>query len=211
MKDPYTTHRPTKLQRFRALLGAAAVALLFATAPSLVSAVEAQSTPKSLPDTLIPGSQRKPAPAFTLMDAQGQPVSLEAYRGKVVLLDFWATWCGGCKLEIPWYIAFYHQYRDRGLAPIGASMDEDGWKSVRPFLARKKDPETGGYIDMPYPVVIATSTVAKEYNITSMPVTLLIDRQGRIAVSHTGVVDRSSFESNIQILLKEPIGSPSHL
>ena len=211
MKDPYTTHRPTKLHRFRALLGAAAVALLFATAPSLVRAVEAQPTPKSLPDTLIPESERKPAPNFTLIDAQGQPVSLEAYRGKVVLLDFWATWCGGCKLEIPWYIAFYHQYRDRGFAPIGASMDDDGWKSVRPFLARKKDPETGGDIAMPYPVVIATPAMAKQYNITSMPVTLLIDRQGRIAISHTGVVDQSSFESNIQKLLKEPSGSPSHL
>jgi cytochrome c biogenesis protein CcmG/thiol:disulfide interchange protein DsbE len=128
-----------------------------------------------------------------------------------VLLDFWATWCGGCKLEIPWYIAFDRQYRDRGLAPIGASMDDDGWKSVRPFLARKKDPETGGDIAMPYPVVIATPAMAKQYNITSMPVTLLIDRQGRIAVSHTGVVDRSSFESNIQQLLKESTGSPSHL
>jgi peroxiredoxin len=205
MTQAYITHHPTKLPRLGAPLAAAALALL------LVTAAHAQSTPKSPPDKLIPASPRKPAPGFTLMDSQGKPVSLGAYRGRVVLLDFWATWCGGCKLEIPWYIAFYRQYRDRGFAPIGASMDEDGWKSVRPFLARKKDPETGGDIAMPYPVVIATPAMAKQYNITSMPVTLLIDRQGRIAISHTGVVDRSSFESNIQKLLKEPIGSPSHL
>ena len=138
MKHPYITYHPTKRH------GLGALTLLLATLPSLVIIAHAQSSPKSLPDTPIPASQRKPAPGFTLMDAQGRPVSLAAYRGKVVLLDFWATWCGGCKLEIPWYIAFYRQYRDRGLAPIGASMDDDGWKSVRPFLARKKDPETGG-------------------------------------------------------------------
>jgi hypothetical protein len=71
------------------------------------------------------------------------------------------------------------QYREHGLAAIGASMDEDGWKSVRPFLARKKDPETGGDIAMPYPVVIASPEMAKQYNITSMPVTLLIRPPGK--------------------------------
>ena len=103
----------------------------------------------------------------------------------------------------------FRQYRDRGLAPIGASMDDDGWKSVRPFLARKKDAETGGDIAMPYPVVIATPAMATQCNITSMAVTLLIDRQGRIALSYTGVVDRSSFESNR--LPREPSSSPSPL
>jgi cytochrome c biogenesis protein CcmG/thiol:disulfide interchange protein DsbE len=186
-------------RRSGTLLAALGLVLLLVM-PSL----HAQSAPKPLRDTLIAASARKPAPGFTLTDAQGQSVSLEEYRGKVVLLDFWATWCGGCKLEIPWYIEFDRQYRDHGLAAIGASMDDDGWKSVRPFLARKKDPETGGDIAMPYPVVIATPAMATQYNVTSMPVTLLIDRQGRIALSHAGVVDRSSFESNIQKLLKEP-------
>jgi cytochrome c biogenesis protein CcmG/thiol:disulfide interchange protein DsbE len=211
MKHAYVAQDLTKVSHTGASIAAAALALLLVIFPSLVRAVHAQATPKSLPDTLIPAPERKAAPGFTLIDAQGQPVSLEGYRGKVVLLDFWATWCGGCKLEIPWYIAFDREYREHGLAAVGASMDDDGWKSVRPFLARKKDPETGGDIAMPYPVVIATPEMAKQYNITSMPVTLLIDRQGRIAVSHTGVVDRKSFESNIQQLLKEPIRPSSRL
>jgi cytochrome c biogenesis protein CcmG/thiol:disulfide interchange protein DsbE len=182
---------------------AAALVMLFAMWPPLVSVMHGQTPSEPSPDTLIQAFQRKPAPDFTLTDAQNRPVSLRAYRGKVVLLDFWATWCGGCKLEIPWYIGFDREYQTRGFRAIGASMDEDGWKSVRPFLARKVDPETGGNIAMPYPVVIATPSMAKQYNITSMPVTFLIDRQGRIALSHTGVVDRKSFESNIQKLLKE--------
>jgi peroxiredoxin len=208
MKHASLTRGLTKLHRAGARLAAAALVSLLVTLPSLMGTVHAQSGPKSMPETLIPASQRKSAPGFTLVDAQGKSVSLTGDRGKVVLLDFWATWCGGCKLEIPWYIGFDHQYRDHGLAAIGASMDDDGWKSVRPFLARKIDAETGGNIAMPYPVVIATPAMAKQYNITSMPVTFLIDRQGRIALSHAGVVDRRSFENAIQELLKEPAGPP---
>jgi thiol-disulfide isomerase/thioredoxin len=136
-----------------------------------------------------------------LTDAHGKPVTLSGYRGKVVLLDFWATWCGGCKLEIPWYIEFDKKYRDQGLAAIGVSMDDDGWKAVTPFLAKKTDTETGGNIAMQYPVVIGNPQMAKMYNVTSMPMTLLIDRQGKIALSYTGVVNKNDFESDIKQLL----------
>ena len=118
---------------------------------------------------------------------------MSGYKGKVVLLDFWATWCGGCKVEIPWYVEFDQKYRDKGLAVIGVSMDEEGMKVVKPFLAQK---------NIQYPVVIGNDELAKLYNLTSMPMTLLIDRDGKIAVSHTGIVDKGSFESDIQSLLK---------
>jgi peroxiredoxin len=160
--------------------------------------VDASQSPT---DKLVPETSRKSAPAFSLADANGKPIQLSDYRGKVVLLDFWATWCGGCKLEIPWYMEFDKKYKGLGLTVIGVSMDDDGWKSVKPFLARKTDPETGGNIAMQYPVVIGSEQLAKAYNLTSMPMTLLIDRQGKIALSHTGVVNKNDFEAHILQLL----------
>ncbi|MFZ0593710.1 MAG: TlpA disulfide reductase family protein [Bryobacteraceae bacterium] len=144
-------------------------------------------------DNITPQAQRKTAPDFTLTGANGQPVTLSAYKGKVVLLDFWATWCGGCKVEIPWYIEFYKRYRSQGLAVIGVSMDEEGMKVVKPFLRQK---------GIEYPVVIGNEALAQRYDLTSMPMTLLIDRTGKIAVSHTGVVDKEGFKSHIRELLK---------
>jgi len=139
-------------------------------------------------------TQRKPAPDFSLKDANGRTVTLSAYKGKVVLLDFWATWCGGCKVEIPWYVEFDKKYRDSGLFVVGVSMDDQGMKIVKPFLAQK---------NIEYTVVIGNEALAKKYNLESMPLTLLIDRKGRIAVSHAGVVNKDDFESYIKTLLLE--------
>src|ERR1700741_713914 len=85
------------------------------------------------------------APDFVLTDSIGSNVKLSNYKGKVVLLDFWATWCGGCKVEIPWFMEFENKYQGSGLSVIGVSMDEDGWKAVKPFIEQKK---------LNYPVVI---------------------------------------------------------
>jgi peroxiredoxin len=148
---------------------------------------------KTRPDVMIPAAERKPAPDFTLIDNNGRPLTLSAYKGKVVLLDFWATWCGGCKLELPWYIAFDKQYRGRGLAVIGVSTDDEGMKIVKPFMAEKH---------ITYPVVIGSDALQRSYDLDAMPLTLLIDREGRIAVSHAGVVDRVDFEKHIQELLR---------
>jgi thiol-disulfide isomerase/thioredoxin len=84
---------------------------------------------------LQPANERKPAPEFTLQDSSGRTVQLKDYHGKVVLLDFWATWCHGCKQEIPWFSEFEKTYGAQGLAVVGVSMDEEGWKVLKPFLA----------------------------------------------------------------------------
>lgn len=139
-------------------------------------------------------TERKAAPDFTLSDADGKPIRLSAYKGKVVLLDFWATWCGGCKVEIPWYMDFQQTYRDRGLVVLGVSLDEDGWKVVRPFIAAKK---------INYPVMIGNPKVAALYGAAeALPVTLLIDKSGRIASKHVGLGKREEFQSEIEALLR---------
>lgn len=170
--------------------------------PALKVRAQATSPLPSAAQDMIPGSNRKPAPAFSLIDAKGERISLAEYKGRVVLLDFWATWCGGCKLEIPWYMQFDQEYRSQGLTVIGVAMDDEGWAKVKPFLMQKKDEETGGNTAMQYPVVLGSKTLARDYRLTSMPMTLLIDRNGKIALSHTGVVDRADFESHIRQLLR---------
>ena len=82
-------------------------------------------------------------------------------------------------------------------------MDDKGWAVVKPFLEKKRDDETGGMIAMQYPVVIGNDALGSRFGLTSMPMTLLIDKEGKIALSHTGVVDKGDFENHIRQLLQE--------
>ena len=147
-----------------------------------------------LPTQVPADNVRKTAPNFALSDSKGVAVRLSDYKGRVVLLDFWATWCHGCKTEIPWYMEFQNKYKDKGLAVIGVSMDDDGWKSVKPFVEEQK---------MNYAVVIGNEALAKLYSVDALPVTLLIDRDGKIAVSHAGMVEKDAFEKEIRALLQD--------
>ena len=146
--------------------------------------------------TVKPDKERKQAPDFTLKDANGHTVRLSDYRGKVVLLDFWATWCGPCKIEIPWFQEFERQYKDKGFAVIGVAMDEEGWNVVKPFAQ---------HMSINYRVVVGDDTIGDLYangGIDALPTTFLIDRGGRIASIHVGLSSKSDFEDDIQELLK---------
>jgi peroxiredoxin len=153
------------------------------------------AAPKATGAHLSPMNSRQAAPNFLLHDASGRPVQLSNLRGNVVLLNFWATWCGGCKVEIPWLIEFQRSFSKRGFQVLGVSFDEDGWKLVRPFIAAKH---------INYPVMIPDSRIAGLYGgVDALPVTFVIDKAGRIAAKHLGVVNKSDYQAEIEKLLSE--------
>jgi peroxiredoxin len=173
--------------RFKQAAAAAALAFLLAGC-SKFSRSPADAAVKSDKD-------RKPAPAFSLTDASGAPVSLADYHGKVVLLNFWATWCGPCQIEIPWFVEFEQKYKDRDFAVLGVSFDDDGWKSVRPYIASHK---------INYRIMIGTEKMSQLYGgVDSLPTTFIVDRQGRIAAQHVGLVDKSDYQNEILKLLDD--------
>ena len=139
-------------------------------------------------------NERKAAPEFALKDADGKTVKLSDYKGKVVLLNFWATWCGPCKIEIPWFIEFQKTYKDKGFTVIGVALDDEGWEAVKPYISDKQ---------VNYPVVTGDSVVEQKYGgIDALPTTFLIDKEGRIANTHVGLVSRKEYESDINELLQ---------
>jgi cytochrome c biogenesis protein CcmG/thiol:disulfide interchange protein DsbE len=141
---------------------------------------------------------RQPAPDFALLDASGNTVRLSALRGQVVLLNFWATWCAPCQVEIPWFVALRQQYGGVGLAGVGVAMDDDGWESVRPSIATR---------GIDYPVVVGNDPLAEDFGgVDALPTTFLIDRSGRIATVHQGLVDLATIDAEIRDLLKEATG-----
>jgi peroxiredoxin len=157
---------------------------------------EAGFGPRSVKAAVKPDKERKTAPEFSLKDSNGQTVHLADYKGKVVLLDFWATWCGPCKVEIPWFIEFEQQFKDRGFAVLGVSMDEDGWDAVKPYMEDLK---------INYRILLGNEQVSDTYGgVDSLPTTLLIDRQGKIASVHIGLaMGKEEFRNDIDRLLEK--------
>jgi cytochrome c biogenesis protein CcmG/thiol:disulfide interchange protein DsbE len=165
---------------------AAALLIAVATACSQSRPVSAATDPKT-------GKELKAAPDFSLPGPDGKMVRLSDFKGKVVLLDFWATWCGPCKIEIPWFIELQRQYKDKGFTVIGVSMDEGGWSEIRPFVEEMK---------MNYPVLLGNDDITGPFGgIEILPTTFVIDKQGRIVETHQGLVSKDEFESAIKRLL----------
>jgi cytochrome c biogenesis protein CcmG, thiol:disulfide interchange protein DsbE len=136
------------------------------------------------------------APDFSLMQLSGEPLQLSAYRGKVILLDFWATWCEPCEKEIPDFVNLQDKYGQEGLQIIAISMD-DSSDPVLDFSRRLK---------MNYLVVMGNARIGELYGgVLGLPIAFLIARDGRIYMKHIGETDISVFEKEIVALLQRKV------
>ena len=136
---------------------------------------------------------RMPAPDWELTDLNGRTTKSSDFHSKVLILDFWATWCAPCRIEIPHFVELQKQYGDKGLTVIGVSLDEQGPEVVKKFVKR---------LGVNYPIVMGNEKVVEAYGgIDAIPTTFVIDRQGRIVSRHMGYDDKTVFEKEIQSLL----------
>jgi peroxiredoxin len=175
----------------RFLLAALAVALVGCSSEPVKVEVKTEGT-------------RNAAPEFALKDANGTTVKLSDYKGKVVVVNFWATWCGPCKVEIPWFIDFEKTYKDRDFAVLGIAMDEEGWPQVKPYVDEKK---------INYRVLLGNDELSQLYGaidprlsggVDQLPTTVIVDRKGRIASVHIGLAAKATYVGEIQNLLEAP-------
>lgn len=134
-----------------------------------------------------------PAPDFSLQDVNGHTVSLSQFKGKVIVLDFWATWCPPCRQEIPHLTEFYNQNKDKGVVLIGIALDDDGLKAVKPFVNEHK---------VTYPVVIGDAKVQQAYGgIQGIPTKFIINKEGKIVQTLVGYQTVDTIQKAVQPLL----------
>ena len=135
------------------------------------------------------------APGFSRLDINGSQVRLEHYRGNIVLLNFWATWCAPCLLEMPRFVQWQNRYRTQGLQVLGVSMDDD----ISPVRALNRK------LHLNYPVVMGDEKLGELYGgILGLPVTYLIDRKGAIRARFQGEIDLNKIEAELKELLAAP-------
>ncbi|OIO33718.1 MAG: hypothetical protein AUJ70_02655 [Candidatus Omnitrophica bacterium CG1_02_40_15] len=162
--------------------------------------VKINTAPKILPIKEIPQEisvkkkpHLKPAPEFSLKDVSGIEKKLSDFKGKVVIIDFWATWCPPCKEEIPHFIDLYNQYKEQGLEVIGIALDMRGEKVVPGFALKNK---------INYTILLGNEEVSDLYGgIRAIPTTFIVDKDGNIRKKYIGYNDKEVFEKDIKELL----------
>jgi peroxiredoxin len=151
-------------------------------------------------DIVMNPLQGQMAPTFTLKDTSGHKVSLSDYKGKAVIVDFWATWCAPCKVEIPWLEQFHNQYASQGLEILGVSEDDLDLDNKAKLAQQKQDIATKAtQMKINYPVLIDDASVSTPYGgIDGLPTTFFIDRSGKVVASTVGLASRDEIEADIK-------------
>lgn len=139
------------------------------------------------------------APDVTLKDLEGKGISLAQYRGKVVLVNFWATWCDPCRVEIPWLIEMQQKYSAKGFTVLGIAMDEEGAKVVTPFVEKERFEVNGEKSLMNYPIVIGDDAAADKFGgLLGYPTSVLVSRDGKVIKRVTGIISYDEIAKAIE-------------
>lgn len=133
------------------------------------------------------------APNFSLKTENGKTIELSKLKGKVVIVNFWATWCPPCRAEIPGFVDLYKKYKNKGVEIVGIALDQGGWSDVSPFLKKN---------NINYPIVIGDDNITNDYgSIEAIPTTFIVDKKGFIAEQHIGFFEKEKLEKILQSLL----------
>jgi thiol-disulfide isomerase/thioredoxin len=140
--------------------------------------------------------QGKAAPGFSLVDVAGKKVSLADYKGRPVVINFWATYCGPCRLEMPWFEEFTAKYKDKGLVVLGVDQDEDLGKGAVADAAKK--------VGVTYPILMPDKTIAKNYDLGDyLPQTFYVSKSGVVVAEIVGARPKDEIEANVQKAIEE--------
>jgi peroxiredoxin len=179
------------------------VVLLVAILAMLASGKYLDRARKHGPLKLVGDVQGVPAPDFTLPSLDGRKVKLSDYRGKAVLLNFWATWCPPCKVEMPWFADLQKQYAQDGFVVLGVAMDDTEPATIAKFASQ---------LGVNYEVLLGTDKVSDDYgDVQYLPTTFYIGRDGTIVDKSTGLLDRKQIENSVRKTLNttyKPVSSP---
>ena len=168
-----------------------------ATESKTTTAVKAEKSVKSVTSKpAVDTSQLQAAPAWSLTDLAGKPVTSESLKGKVVIVDFWATWCGPCRAAIPHLVDLHKSYKDKGFEVVGVSLDQQGPGVVQSFVTQH---------DIPYTIAMGNQKIVSDFGgVRGIPTAFIISQDGKIYRKIVGLVPREQYEKDVIALLGVP-------